>query len=144
MLTTAQVTRLTGLSLRQLQWWDERGYLKPSRVRLKVARYRRYTPEQIFRALLLREIKTRAFRTSQFPRLLKIANSVERIAGPAMDRYTLAVIGLEHGRGPTVEVFLDEHTHNGIPDLIHWATWRRGPVVVIDIGKLWAQARKAA
>jgi hypothetical protein len=30
-LTTQEVTELTGATLRQLQFWDEKGYLRPSR-----------------------------------------------------------------------------------------------------------------
>jgi len=47
MYSTKQVSRLSGASLRQLQWWDETGLLQPLG---KVGNSRVYTVEQMNQA----------------------------------------------------------------------------------------------
>ena len=46
MLKTSEVQKITGLSARQLQWWDERGYVCP-----KIERHRRLYNDRQVRAL---------------------------------------------------------------------------------------------
>lgn len=46
MLKTSDVQKITGLSARQLQWWDERGYVRP-----KIERRRRLYDDRQVRAL---------------------------------------------------------------------------------------------
>lgn len=41
-LSTNEVAKFSGATLRRLQWWDEKGYLKPKRI----ANKRLYTQEQ--------------------------------------------------------------------------------------------------
>ena len=48
MLKTSEVQKITGLSLRQLQWWDERGYVCP-----KKERHRRLYDDRSVRALIV-------------------------------------------------------------------------------------------
>jgi hypothetical protein len=46
MLKSSEVSKLTGITQRQLQWWDERGYVCP-----KIERHRRLYDDQQVRAL---------------------------------------------------------------------------------------------
>jgi DNA-binding transcriptional MerR regulator len=46
-MTTAEVAAFSGATLRQLQWWDERGILRPERIELHS---RLYTQEAAARA----------------------------------------------------------------------------------------------
>lgn len=43
--TSAEVARATGITLRQLQWWDEKGYIKP--IYGQIAHVRLYSKKQV-------------------------------------------------------------------------------------------------
>jgi len=58
-ISTTTVARFTGVSLRQLQWWDEQGHICP----MKIGHARSYTPRQAFQVILLAQI-SRARSTS--------------------------------------------------------------------------------
>lgn len=58
--TTKQVSKMTGATLRQLQWWAERGFIHPEHV----GHYRIWTDadvEQIKRWMLIRETSQVSF-----------------------------------------------------------------------------------
>lgn len=68
--TSNEVARITALTLRQLQWWDEQHILKPSQE----AHKRWYTREEVFTLLLYRELRARGFslaRVREVKRLLR-------------------------------------------------------------------------
>lgn len=68
--TTEQVANIAGLSLRQLQWWDEHGIVVP----IKAKKRRHYTTRHLAAVLILARLKELGF----MPRLAasRILNSV--------------------------------------------------------------------
>jgi len=59
--TTAEVVRITTLTPRQLQWWDETHLLRPHQENHK----RLYTRAEAFTLLLYRELRARCFTLSE-------------------------------------------------------------------------------
>ena len=55
--TTNDVIALTGLTARQLQWWDERGLMKPERK----GHRRIYTWDQLVTAAVIAQLRRRGF-----------------------------------------------------------------------------------
>ena len=55
LFTTREVSRITALSLRQLQWWAEHGVLVPTQHKHS----RQYTEADLFAAMLYRELRAR-------------------------------------------------------------------------------------
>jgi DNA-binding transcriptional MerR regulator len=51
-LNSAAVARIAGVSLRQLQWWDEKGILSP----LQYGHSRAYTPDLVRRCILIADL----------------------------------------------------------------------------------------
>ena len=76
--TAAQVRNITCVSVRQLQWWDERGILSPA----KEDHRRLYESQQVFTALLFRELRERGFTLC---RVRKIWQSARRQGFEAPD-----------------------------------------------------------
>lgn len=72
-----QVSAITGCSLRQLQWWDEKGAVKP--VHIKHRRW--YTPEQVRDIGMLMELRRRGVSLQRARQLLR----TEAVKGS--DRY---------------------------------------------------------
>src|ERR1044071_4767459 len=56
-----EASEITGVSLRQIQWWDERGYVRPQLIRGQGGhgRVRLYGPKQIAQLRLFAELKKR-------------------------------------------------------------------------------------
>lgn len=52
-----EVIALTGVTARQLQWWDERGVVKPERV----GHRRLYSRQQVMEMALIRELRDKGF-----------------------------------------------------------------------------------
>lgn len=65
--STAQVARVTGVTLRQLQWWDERKLLKAPQVKHS----RQYSEREMFAAALFRDLKERGFSIQVIRRIWK-------------------------------------------------------------------------
>lgn len=63
--STADVCRLTGLTARQLQWWDERGLL-PVRVE---SHRRQYTEEDIVRAGVFQALRAKRISLSKIEKI---------------------------------------------------------------------------
>ena len=59
-LSSKEVCALLGVTLRQLQWWDERGYVKP----LQVGHARHYSCQHILRAAIITELHRQRVRQS--------------------------------------------------------------------------------
>jgi DNA-binding transcriptional MerR regulator len=55
--TSAQVVRLTGITARQLQWWDERGIVVPSRQ----GRRRLYTADDLAEIAVICALRRKGF-----------------------------------------------------------------------------------
>ena len=68
-LSTAQVAEVSGLSLRQLQWADERGHLKPQ----KRGHRRYYTAHSALQACILARLRGCGISHSRTLQILKAA-----------------------------------------------------------------------
>lgn len=72
--TSRQVVALTGLSPRQLQWWDERGLVVPARQ----GRRRLYSMEDLSEIAVICELRQRGF---SLQRMRRVARFLEREFG---------------------------------------------------------------
>jgi DNA-binding transcriptional MerR regulator len=62
-----QVSRISGVSLRQLQWWDERKVVSPRQDGHK----RVYTPEEVVEISVIAELRRKGFSLQKIRRVLK-------------------------------------------------------------------------
>jgi DNA-binding transcriptional MerR regulator len=65
--TSRAVTELTGISLRQLQWWDERGIVIPARDGHK----RIYTLDDLAEVAVICELRDRGFSLQKIRRVIR-------------------------------------------------------------------------
>ena len=65
--TSAQVVRLTGITPRQLQWWDERGIVVPKRE----GRRRLYTADDITEIAVICALRRKGFPLQKVRRIMK-------------------------------------------------------------------------
>jgi DNA-binding transcriptional MerR regulator len=65
--TSAQVVRLTGITPRQLQWWDERGIVVPRRE----GRRRLYTADDITEIAVICALRRKGFPLQRVRRIMK-------------------------------------------------------------------------
>jgi DNA-binding transcriptional MerR regulator len=65
--TSAQVVRLTGITPRQLQWWDERGIVVPRRE----GRRRLYSAEDITEIAVICALRRKGFPLQKVRRIMK-------------------------------------------------------------------------
>lgn len=81
--TSREVVKLTGITPRQLQWWDERGVVVPSRR----GHRRIYSLEDLSEVAVICELRRRGFSLQQVRRVLRLLQSefrsrlAETIAG---------------------------------------------------------------
>lgn len=73
--TTAEVSKLCHVSLRQLQWWDERGILTPSRE----GRLRLYSVEQLHQVRMIERLRKKGITLRH---ACKIIRSMDGTHGP--------------------------------------------------------------
>src|SRR5262249_49820939 len=66
--TSAQVVRLTGITPRQLQWWDERGIVVPRRE----GRGRLYTADDITETAVICALRRKGFPLQEVRRSIKL------------------------------------------------------------------------
>ena len=64
---TTQVSKFAKVSLRQLQWWDEQGVVRPRRE----GHRRLYHASQVARVLLIAELRKRGLALNRMAHLLK-------------------------------------------------------------------------
>jgi DNA-binding transcriptional MerR regulator len=64
---SAQVARICGVSLRQLQWWDERNVVSPRQNSHK----RIYTPEEVIEISVIAELRRKGFSLQKIRRVLR-------------------------------------------------------------------------
>jgi DNA-binding transcriptional MerR regulator len=67
-MTSQQVATKAGVSLRQLQWWDEHGIVSPVKIGFK----RFYTPEQLEQVIRLGALRKAGASLHQCRKLLKL------------------------------------------------------------------------
>ncbi len=65
--TSAQVVRLTGITPRQLQWWDERGIVKPQRE----GRCRLYTFDDLTEIAVICALRRKGFPLQRVRRIMR-------------------------------------------------------------------------
>jgi DNA-binding transcriptional MerR regulator len=66
-LTSAEVVRLTGITPRQLQWWDERGIVVPARE----GRRRLYSADDVTEIAVLCALRKKGFPLQRVRRIMK-------------------------------------------------------------------------
>src|SRR5690242_21692882 len=65
--TSNEVARISGVSLRQLQWWDERKVVSPRQDGHK----RVYMPEEVVEISVIAELRRKGFSLQKIRRVLK-------------------------------------------------------------------------
>jgi len=65
--TSSEVSRISGVSLRQLQWWDERKVVSPRQDGHK----RVYIPEEVVEVTVIAELRRKGFSLQKIRRVLK-------------------------------------------------------------------------
>ncbi|MBX5495162.1 MAG: MerR family transcriptional regulator [Bryobacteraceae bacterium] len=65
--TSSEVSRLAGVSLRQLQWWDERKVVSPRHEGHK----RVYLPEEVIEITVIAELRRKGFSLQKIRRVLR-------------------------------------------------------------------------
>jgi len=65
--TSLDVSRVSGVSLRQLQWWDERSVVSPTHTGHK----RLYEPEEVVEVAVIAELRRKGFSLQKIRRVLK-------------------------------------------------------------------------
>ena len=65
--TSADVARIARVSLRQLQWWDERGVVSPGQDNHK----RLYQPNQVIEVSVIAELRRKGFSLQNIRRVLR-------------------------------------------------------------------------
>jgi DNA-binding transcriptional MerR regulator len=73
--TTRDVLHLTGVSARQLQWWDEQGVVVPKRE----GRKRIYSAEDLIDILVIEELRRRQISLQQVRRVLRFLRKELRL-----------------------------------------------------------------
>jgi DNA-binding transcriptional MerR regulator len=72
--SSREVASLTGLTARQLQWWDRRGVfapsIRPQRTEAGGFTERRYTPIELLELMVLADLRRRGFSLGRVRRLL--------------------------------------------------------------------------
>lgn len=65
--TSNEVARIAGVSLRQLQWWDERKVVSPAHAGHK----RVYTPAEVIEVSVIAELRRKGFSLQKIRRVLR-------------------------------------------------------------------------
>jgi DNA-binding transcriptional MerR regulator len=65
--TSGEVARISGVSLRQLQWWDERNVVSPRQSGHK----RVYLPQEVIEISVIAELRRKGFSLQRIRRVLK-------------------------------------------------------------------------
>ena len=65
--TSAEVVKLTGITPRQLQWWDERGIVAPARE----GRRRLYSPDDIAEVAVICALRRKGFPLQRVRRIMR-------------------------------------------------------------------------
>jgi DNA-binding transcriptional MerR regulator len=65
--TSAEVARIAGVSLRQLQWWDERNVVSPRQD----GHRRIYLPEEVIEIAVIAELRRKGFSLQKIRRVLR-------------------------------------------------------------------------
>ena len=98
--SSREVAALTGLTARQLQWWDRRGIFTPSIPTHRTERggftERRYTPIELLELMVLADLRRRGFTVARLRRLMQVLRA----------RFRVRLYEAIEGGGP-VTLFID-------------------------------------
>jgi DNA-binding transcriptional MerR regulator len=104
--TSAEVARIAAVTLRQLQWWHEHGVLSA----VQVGHKRVYAVQELFAALLFRELRARGFSLEDVRRIQKHLRQQRIVLPSESHRWLLTngerVVLLEHA--DVVLAFLEQ------------------------------------
>ncbi len=99
--SSREVAAMTGLTARQLQWWDRRGIFPSAIPSHKTAKggftERRYTPVELLELMVLADLRRRGFTVAQLRTLLAVVQ----------ERFNARLYDAIEGGGP-VTLFLDD------------------------------------
>jgi DNA-binding transcriptional MerR regulator len=106
--TSAQVVRLTGITARQLQWWDERGIVVPNRD----GRRRLYTADDIAEIAVICALRRKGFPLQKVRRIMRflqreLGSRLAEAAGDGSDYHLLTDgkrIYLENSQREVIDV----------------------------------------
>jgi DNA-binding transcriptional MerR regulator len=77
--SSRDVAAQTGLTARQLQWWDRRGIFAPAIPSQRTERggytERRYTPIELLELMVLADLRRRGFSVARLRRLMQVLSS---------------------------------------------------------------------
>ena len=77
--SSREVAAITGLTARQLQWWDRRGIFAPAIPTQRTERggftERRYTPIELLELMVLADLRRRGFTVARLRRLMRVLGS---------------------------------------------------------------------
>ena len=74
--SSREVAAITGLTARQLQWWDRRGIFPPAIPTQRTERggftERRYTPIELLELMVLADLRRRGYSVARLRRLMRV------------------------------------------------------------------------
>jgi len=74
--SSREVAAITGLTARQLQWWDRRGIFAPAIPTQRTERggftERRYTPIELLELMVLADLRRRGYSVARLRRLMRV------------------------------------------------------------------------
>lgn len=98
--SSREVAAITGLTARQLQWWDQRGIFAPAIPSQRTDRggftERRYTPIELLELMVLADLRRRGFTVARLRRLMQVLRG----------RFKVRLYEAIEGGGP-VTLFID-------------------------------------
>ena len=88
--TSTEVSRVSGVSLRQLQWWDERGVVSPRQD----GHRRIYTAQEVLEVSVIAALRQKGFSLQKIRRVLRflqkeMGKRLAEVAGSAADMHLL-------------------------------------------------------
>ena len=98
--SSREVAAITGLTARQLQWWDRRGIFTPTIPTQRTERggftERRYTPIELLELMVLADLRRRGFTLARLRQLMRVLAA----------RFTVRLYEAIEGGGP-VTLYID-------------------------------------
>ena len=122
-LTTSDVSRIAKISLRQVQWWDERKLISPHQE----GHRRIYLPEDVIEIMVVAELRRKGLSLQKIRRVLRLLRQKLLEPGSKRPSSSSSLYLLTDGRS----VHLEEHTRR-IIDLLKHARQPMSLVCVSD------------
>jgi DNA-binding transcriptional MerR regulator len=107
--TSADVSELSGVSLRQLQWWDEKKVVSPRQI----GHRRLYLPEEVLEISVIAELRRKGFSLQKIRRVLRfvqreVGKRLAEIVGGDSDLHLVTdgkSIYLEDNQSRIIDIF---------------------------------------